>query len=67
MGIKSSSDIFFIVSVAAVLMAVLSWAIGPMWLAASQWLLVAITVGIWGIYLRLRDMHEGNGKNGKKK
>ena len=62
MGIKSSSDIFFIVSVTAVLMAVISWAIEPMWLAATQWLLIAITVGVWGIYLRIRDMHEGNGK-----
>jgi hypothetical protein len=67
MGIKSSADIFFIVSVAAVLMAVISWAIEPMWLAASQWISVGIMVGIWGLYLRIRDMHEGNGKNGKKK
>ena len=62
MGIKSSSDIFFIVSVTAVLMAVLSWALEPMWLAATQWLLIAITVGVWGIYLRIRDVHEGNGR-----
>lgn len=67
MGIKSSSDIFFIMSVAAVLMAILSWAIAPMWLAATQWVLIGVMVGIWGLYLRLRDMHEGNGKNGKKK
>ncbi|MDP1845639.1 MAG: hypothetical protein Q8L09_02715 [Candidatus Moranbacteria bacterium] len=67
MGIKSSSDIFFIMSVTAVLMAVISWAAEPMWLAATQWLLVGIMVGIWGLYLRIRDMHEGNGKNGKKK
>jgi len=62
MGIKSSSDIFFILSVTAVLMAAISWAAEPMWLAASQWLLVAITVGVWGVYLRIRDLHEGNGK-----
>lgn len=62
MGIKSSSDIFFIMSVTAVLMAVLSWAVEPMWLAATQWLLVGIMVGVWSLYLRLRDMHEGNGK-----
>lgn len=67
MGIKSSSDIFFILSVAAVLMAVISWAAEPMWLAATQWLLVGIMVGVWGLYLRVRDIHEGNGKNGKKK
>lgn len=67
MGIKSSSDIFFILSVTAVLMSVISWAAEPMWLAATQWLLVGIMVGIWGLYLRIRDMHEGNGKNGKKK
>ncbi len=67
MGIKSSSDIFFILSVAAVLMATISWAVEPMWLAATQWLLVGIMVGVWGVYLRIRDMHEGNGKNGKKK
>ncbi|MFA5925666.1 MAG: hypothetical protein WC831_01920 [Parcubacteria group bacterium] len=67
MGIKSSSDIFFIVSVAAVLMAVLSWAVNPMWLAATQWLLVGMMVGVWGIYLRLRDIHEGNEKSGKKR
>ena len=66
MGMRSSSDIFFIVSVTAVLMAVLSWAVEPMWLAATQWLLVGVMVGVWGLYLRLRDMHEGNGK-GKKK
>ncbi|MDI6777763.1 MAG: hypothetical protein QMD77_01070 [Patescibacteria group bacterium] len=62
MGIKSSADIFFILSVAAVLMAILSWAAESMWLAPTQWLLVAIMVGVWGLYLRLRDMHEGNGK-----
>ncbi|HLM84174.1 MAG TPA: hypothetical protein VK254_03120 [Candidatus Bathyarchaeia archaeon] len=59
------------------MMSVLSWALKPdtLWLASTQWLLIAITVGIWGLYLRLRDMHEmkaptvknGNGKNGKKK
>lgn len=64
MGIKSSSDIFFIISVTAALMAVLSWALrpDPIWLAASQWLLISITVGVWGLYLRIRDIHEGNGK-----
>jgi hypothetical protein len=68
-GIKSSSDIFFIVSVAATFMAIVSWLMKPdtVWLAATQWLLIAITVGIWGVYLRLRDLHEGNGRNGKKK
>jgi len=73
MGIKSTSDIFFILSVTAALMAFLSWALRPdtIWLAATQWLLIAITVGVWGLYLRLRDIHEGkevvkNG-NGKKK
>ena len=67
MGIKSSADIFFIISVAAAIMAILSWALKPdtIWLAATQWLLISITVGVWGLYLRLRDMHEG--KNGKKK
>lgn len=49
-------------SVAAVLMAVISWAVEPMWLAATQWLLVGIVVGVWGLYLRLRDMHEGSEK-----
>ena len=63
MGIKSSSDIFFILSVTSVFMAIISWAVKPpIWLAPTQWLLIAITVGIWGLYLRLRDMHEGNGK-----
>jgi hypothetical protein len=68
MGIKSTSDIFFIISVTAALMAVLSWALRPetIWLAASQWLLIAITVGIWGLYLRVRDIHEMKG-NGKRK
>jgi len=73
MGIKSTSDIFFIFSVAAAMMSVLSWALKPdtLWLAATQWLVVAIAVGVWAIYLRLRDVHEGkstvkNG-NGKKK
>jgi len=67
MGTKSTSDIFFILSVTAAMMAVLSWVLKPetIWLAATQWLLIAITVGIWGLYLRLRDVHEG--KNGKKK
>lgn len=64
MGIKSTSDIFFILSVAAVFLAALSWALKPdtIWLAATQWLLIAITVGVWGVYLRLRDVHETNGK-----
>ncbi len=71
MGIKSTSDIFFILSFLAVMFAVISWAAMDMWLASTQWMLVAITVGIWGVYLRLRDIHEGktvvkNG-NGKKK
>lgn len=67
MGIKSSSDIFFIFSVTAVFMAVISWAVEPIWLAATQWLLIAITVGVWGLYLRIRDMHEVNEKNRNKK
>ncbi len=68
MGVKSTSDIFFILSVAAALMAILSWALKPdtIWLAATQWLLIAITVGVWGLYLRLRDIHEGK-ENGKKR
>ncbi|MFA5871718.1 MAG: hypothetical protein WC858_03250 [Parcubacteria group bacterium] len=67
MGIKSTSDIFFILSVTAVLLAFLSWAAMDIWLASTQWMLVAIVVGIWGVYLRMRDVHESNGKNGKKK
>jgi hypothetical protein len=69
MGIKSTSDIFFILSVTLTFMAVLSWALKPdtIWLAATQWLVLAILVGIWGIYLRIRDLHDGNGKNGRKK
>jgi hypothetical protein len=67
MGIRSSSDIFFLMSVVAVMMATISWAVEPIWLAASQWMLISISVGVWGIYLRIRDIHEGNGKNGKKK
>jgi hypothetical protein len=49
------------------MMAAISWAVEPMWLAASQWILISIAVGVWGIYLRIRDIHEGNEKNGKKK
>jgi hypothetical protein len=78
MGIKSTSDIFFIFSVAAAMMAVLSWVLKPdtLWLAATQWLVIAIAVGVWAVYLRIRDIHEGkmtttvkngNGKIGKKK
>jgi membrane protein implicated in regulation of membrane protease activity len=78
MGTKSTSDIFFIFSIAAAMMAVLSWSLKPdaLWLAATQWLVVAIAVGVWAVYLRLRDIHEGkttvtlkngNGKAGKKK
>ena len=64
MGIKSSADIFFILSITMAFMSVLSWVLKPdtVWLAASQWLLIAITVGVWGLYLRIREMHEGNGK-----
>lgn len=64
MGIKSTSDIFFVLSVAVAFMAALSWALKPdtIWLAATQWLLIAITVGVWGLYLRVRDLHEGSGK-----
>jgi len=76
MGIKSTSDIFFILSVTAVFMAVLSWLLKPdaLWLAATQWVVIAIAVAVWAVYLRLRDIHEskntaknGNGRNGKKK
>lgn len=68
MGTKSTSDIFFILSVTSALLAFLSWALKPdtIWLAPTQWLLISITVGVWGLYLRLRDIHEGTGKNGKK-
>jgi len=31
-------------------------------LAASQWMLISIEMGVLGVYLRLRDIHEGNGK-----
>jgi hypothetical protein len=62
MGIKSSSDIFFLVSVIGIMMATISWAVEPMWLAASQWMLISIEMGVLGVYLRLRDIHEGNGK-----
>jgi len=75
MGIKSTSDIFFILSVTTALMAFLSWALKPdtIWLAATQWLVLAIVAGVWAIYFRIRDMHEGKAimsskkGNGKKK
>jgi|GEM_PF-549438 len=75
MGTKSTSDIFFIISVATAMMAVLSWVLKPdtIWLAATQWLVIAIAVGVWAIYLRIRDIHEGKtsmnmkAENGKAK
>lgn len=67
MGMKSTADIFFIISIATALMAVISWALkpDPIWLAATQWLLISIAFGVWGLYVRIRDIHEG--RNGRKK
>ena len=65
MGIKSTSDIFFILSVTAAMLAFIGWATIDIWLASTQWILVAITVSVWGLYLRLRDMHEGVPKKKK--
>ncbi len=71
MGIKSSADIFFIISVAAVFMSTIGWLTTvDMWLNSHTWMTVAATSGIWAVYLRMRDIHELeklNGGNGKKK
>ncbi len=73
MGLKSTSDIFIVLSFFAVTMAFISWGAGAVWLAATQWLLVAIVFGVWSLYLGMRHAHECseklkvNGKNGSGK
>ena len=48
---KGISMVMFVVSVIAVLLAVLDASAVSVWLAASTWLIIAAVTGVWAIYL----------------
>ncbi|MCX6812770.1 MAG: hypothetical protein NTW79_04135 [Candidatus Berkelbacteria bacterium] len=48
---KGISMVMFVVSVIAVLFAVLDASSVGIWLSASSWLIIAAVTGVWAIYL----------------
>ncbi len=51
--LKNLSQVLIILSVLAVILSGLGYMGTDIWLASTQWLLVANSLGIFGIYLRL--------------
>lgn len=52
-GMEGLSMYLMYAAVLAVLLAAVGW-IGPdIWLASTQWLLVALVLGLFGVYLKL--------------
>ena len=47
------SQVLKAVSVVCVLLAALGFAWGDVWLASTQWLLIALVFGVWAIYLKI--------------
>jgi hypothetical protein len=50
---KTLADGFFIFSVLAVFCAAAGWAVEDIWLASTQWLLVAIIFLLYAVYVRM--------------
>ena len=50
---KMLSQILKAVSVACVFFAAWGFAQGDVWLASTQWLLIALVFGVWAIYLKI--------------
>jgi hypothetical protein len=46
------SKILMALSLAGVIMAGFGYLIGDVWLASTQWLLIAAVLGLFGVYLR---------------
>jgi len=49
---KNSKWLFWLSVVAAVLSAVVSVGGVNLWLAGTQWMMIAIVLGVWAIYLK---------------
>lgn len=47
---KTLSGVWMVVSVVAVVLAVIDAVGTSVWLSASSWLLVAIVTGVWALY-----------------
>jgi len=50
---KIVADGFFVFSAIAILAAMYGWSIGDLWLASTQWVLVAIFLMLVAIYVRM--------------
>lgn len=50
---KTLADGFFIFAVLAIFSAMVGWAIGDIWLASTQWMLVAVVMMLMAIFVRI--------------
>jgi len=50
---KMCSQVLKATSVVCVLLAGWGFAQGDVWLASTQWLLIALVLGVWAIYLKI--------------
>ena len=50
---KTLADGFFIFASLALFSAMVGWAVGDIWLASTQWMLVAIVLLLIAIYVRM--------------
>jgi hypothetical protein len=51
--IKGSSDLLILASVAAVVLSATGYLWQDIWLASTQWLLVAAILALFGVYFKL--------------
>ena len=52
---KKFGDLLIGIAVIAVLLSIIGAFASDVWLASTQWLLVAIIISIWAVYVKLRD------------
>lgn len=50
---KVLADGFFLFSVIAIFAAMVGWAVGDVWLASTQWMLVAVVMLLMAIFVKM--------------
>jgi hypothetical protein len=53
--VKLLGDILIFLSLIAVLLAIIGAFSIDIWLASTQWLIIAVILSIWAVYLKIRD------------
>jgi len=54
-NMKSLADGLIVLSVIAIVLSIIGALGTDIWLASTQWALVAGVLGIWAVYIKIRD------------